>query len=74
MVVSSTYSRMSPGWHCNSLHIAARVVKRMALTFPVLSNDKLVAEMPTRCDKSLRDTLFFAISTSRLICIFIQRL
>ena len=43
---SFRYSKMSPGWQSNALHIAS-VLKRIALAFPVFSIKRLDNGEPT---------------------------
>ena len=40
--------KISPGWQSSSLHMAFRVEKRIARTFPVFRLERLTLEMPTR--------------------------
>ena len=47
-VGSGWYSRRSAGWHCKTLQMASRVLKRMALARPDLSTDRFcVIQKPT---------------------------
>ena len=58
---------MSAGWQSNSRQMASRVEKRMPLTLPVLSRERLVTEIPMRLANSVNDIFLFASMTSSRI-------
>lgn len=62
---------MSPGWHFKNVQILASVENRIARAFPVLRMDKLVKEIPTASDSSVKVFLRLANITSRWVMIFI---
>ena len=65
----SLYSRISPGWHSNTLQIASSVLNRMALALPVLRMDKLDKVKSTLSESSFKDIFRLAIITSRFTTI-----
>ena len=67
---SGENSRISPGWQSSSLHMAFRVEKRIARTFPVFRLERLTLEMPTRSASSFREIFRSAITRSSLKIIF----
>ena len=62
-------SRISPGWHSNTLQIASSVLNRTALAFPVFSIDRLDNVISTFSESSLSDIFRFAIITSKFTMI-----
>lgn len=52
-----SYSNKSPGWHSNSLQMAARVLNRTPRTLPDLSKERFCSEIPMREASSL-DVIF----------------
>jgi len=52
--------------------MASKVLNRIPFTLPVFRSDKLVIEIPTRFDNSVKDIFLFAIITSMLITIAIR--
>ena len=46
---SGTYSSRSPGWHCSTSQMRASVSKRMPLTLPDFSRERLGSVMPISC-------------------------
>ena len=62
----SLYSRMSPGWHPNALHIASSVENLIALMCPFLILERLTLATPTFSASSLSDIFLSAITLSSL--------
>ena len=57
---------MSPGWHCRTSHIAAKVEKRMALMRPFFIFERLTFATPTFSDNSFRLIFLSAMTRSSL--------
>jgi hypothetical protein len=60
---------MSLGWQSKALQIASRVLKRIALAFPVFKMERLDKVKSTLSESSFSDILRFAIITSRFTTI-----
>jgi hypothetical protein len=69
--LSLTYSKMSPGWHSNTLQIVSKVLNLIAFAFPVFNMERFDKVNPTLSDSSLSDIFRFAIITSKFTMIAI---
>ena len=73
ILLSSTNSRMSPGWQFKAWQIASRVLKRIALALPVFRIERLESVNSTFSESSFNDIFLLAIITSRFTIIGIIR-
>ncbi|GEM_PF-1977363 len=65
----STNSKMSPGWHSNTLQITSNVLNLIALAFPVFNIERFESERSTFSDSSFNDIFLLAIMTSKFTII-----
>ncbi len=60
---------MSLGWQSNALQMASKVLKRIALAFPVFKIERLDNVKSTLSESSFREIFRFAITTSKFTII-----
>ena len=70
-VYSSVCSNKSPGLHFSSLQIASNVENRIALTLLSFNTERLVIEIPTLLDKSVKETFLWTRIKSKFTFIAI---
>jgi hypothetical protein len=61
----STNSKISPGWQFNTLHIASRVLNRIAFALPVFNIERFDKVKSTFSESSFKDIFLLAIITSK---------
>jgi hypothetical protein len=60
---------MSPGWQSSALHIASKVLKRIAFAFPVFKIERLDNVRTTLSESSFNEIFRLAIITSKFTII-----